>query len=251
MRKTTLITGATSGFGLSTAILLAKHGYRLIISGRRNDRLEEIKRQIIQLGSECITLCFDIRDQKEVAKQIESLPEDWRDIDILINNAGLAAGKEKIQDGLLLNWERMIDTNIKGLLYMTQAVLPAMVEKNSGHIINIGSTAGREAYEGGNIYCATKHAVDALSKSMRIDLLKHKIKVSQVRPGLAETEFSKVRFDGDEQEASKVYQNLNPLVGDDIADAIFYILTRPLHVCINDLEITCTAQANSTMVYRD
>lgn len=247
MRKTVLITGATSGFGKATAQLLSKSNYRLIVTGRRQVRLDELKDN---LEGDVYTLCFDVRDKDQVDEAIESLPPEWQNIDILINNAGLAAGLEPIQDGVVDNWERMIDTNIKGLLYVSRKIIPGMITRNSGHIINIGSTAGKEAYAGGNVYCGTKHAVDAISKAMRIDLIKEGIKVSQVRPGLAETEFSMVRL-GDEKKASKVYAGLEPLVGDDIADAILYIITRPAHVCVNDFEVTCTAQANSTVVYRN
>ena len=246
MVKTALITGATSGFGKATAQLLAKNGFRLILTGRRAQRLAKLK---AELNTEVHTLCFDIRDAKAVAESISNLPEDWKNIDILINNAGLAAGVEPIQNGVANNWERMIDTNVKGLLYVSKAVITGMVKRKAGHIVNLGSTAGREAYAGGNVYCATKHAVDALSKSMRIDLLKDNIKVSQVRPGLANTEFSLVRLENQEK-ANNVYAGLDPLLAEDIADAILYIVTRPAHVCINDLEVTCTAQANSTVVNR-
>ena len=251
MTKTVLITGATSGFGKATAKLLSNKGFRLILTGRRADRLEKLQVELMKNDHcEVHTLCFDVRNNDEVEVAINTLPDAWKQIDILVNNAGLAAGTEPIQDGLLDNWERMIDTNVKGLLYVTRAILPNMVKRKSGHIVNIGSTAGREAYPGGNVYCATKHAVDAISKSMRIDLVSKNIKVSQVRPGLAQTEFSVVRFHGDQQKADNVYAGLTPLAAQDIADAVHYIVTRPAHVCINDLEVTCTAQANSTVVYR-
>ncbi len=251
MKKTVLITGATSGFGKATAKLLANKGFRLIITGRRAERLANLQTELTQKDDTDVhTLCFDIRNKSEVEAAINGLPNEWKQIDVLVNNAGLAAGTEPIQEGLLDNWERMIDTNVKGLLYVSRAVLPDMVKRKSGHIVNIGSTAGREAYAGGNVYCATKHAVDALSKSMRIDLVKEGVKVSQVRPGLAETEFSTVRFHGDQQKADNVYAGLTPLAAEDIADAVLYIITRPTHVCVNDLEVTCMAQANSTVVYR-
>lgn len=250
MGKTVLITGATSGFGKSTALLLASKGYRLILTGRRKERLERLRKEIEDnFGTDVLLLSFDVRDQQAVESNIVDLPENWQNIDILVNNAGLAAGLEPIYEGNIENWERMIDTNVKGLLYMSRAILPGMIKRGTGHVVNIGSTAGREAYAGGNVYCGTKHAVDAISKSMRIDLVKEGIKVSQVRPGLAETEFSVVRL-GDQAKAKKVYDGLDPLVGDDIADAILYVITRPPHVCINDLEVTCTAQANSTVVHR-
>jgi len=252
MKKTVLITGATSGFGKATAKLLANSGFRLILTGRRKERLDELSADLLaENGIEVQVLCFDVRNNESVVKAISGLPEKWKEIDVLVNNAGLAAGTEPIQNGVLDNWERMIDTNVKGLLYVTRAILPHMVKRKSGHIVNVGSTAGKEAYAGGNVYCATKHAVDAISKGMRIDLVKEGIKVSQVRPGLAQTEFSVVRFHGDQQKADNVYAGLEPLVAEDIADAVQYIITRPPHVCINDLEVTCTAQANSTVVFRE
>jgi len=252
MKKTVLITGATSGFGKATAKLLASSGFRLILTGRRKERLDELSADLLaENGIEVQVLCFDVRNNESVVKAISGLPEKWKEIDVLVNNAGLAAGTEPIQNGVLDNWERMIDTNVKGLLYVTRAILPHMVKRKSGHIVNVGSTAGKEAYAGGNVYCATKHAVDAISKGMRIDLVKEGIKVSQVRPGLAQTEFSVVRFHGDQQKADNVYAGLEPLVAEDIADAVQYIITRPPHVCINDLEVTCTAQANSTVVFRE
>jgi len=246
MNKTALITGATSGIGRATAITLSQNNFDVIITGRRKELLEGLEKEIKAKSSNKIyILNFDVRNKEEVFKAIDSLPEEWKNIDVLINNAGLAVGLEPIQDGDIDDWERMIDTNVKGLLYMSRKVLPLMVARKSGHVINIGSTAGKEAYQNGNVYCGTKHAVDAISKGMRIDLLPHKIKVTEINPGMVETEFSVVRFKGDEEKAGKVYQGFTPLYGYDIADAILYVLTRPEHVCINDMIITATAQANS------
>jgi len=246
MNKTALITGATSGIGRATAITLSQNNFDVIITGRRKELLEGLEKEIKAKSSNKIyILNFDVRNKEEVFKAIDSLPEEWKNIDVLINNAGLAVGLEPIQDGDIDDWERMIDTNVKGLLYMSRKVLPLMVARKSGHVINIGSTAGKEAYQNGNVYCGTKHAVDAISKGMRIDLLPHKIKVTEINPGMVETEFSVVRFKGDKEKAGKVYQGFTPLYGYDIADAILYVLTRPEHVCINDMIITATAQANS------
>jgi NADP-dependent 3-hydroxy acid dehydrogenase YdfG len=247
MNKIALITGATSGIGRATALKLAQNNFDIIITGRRIELLEEFEKEIKeQTSAKVYILHFDVRDNDHVVKAIDSLPQDWKNIDVLVNNAGLAVGMEHINEGSIDDWERMIDTNIKGLLYVTRKISPMMVERKKGHIINIGSIAGKEVYENGNVYCATKHAVDALSKSMRIDLLKHKIKVTAIHPGMVETEFSLVRFKGDKDRAEKVYHGLNPLVGEDIADAILYCLTRPEHVCINDMIVMATAQASST-----
>lgn len=246
MNKTALITGATSGIGRATAITLSQNNFDVIITGRRKELLEGLKKEIKTKSSNRIyILNFDVRNKEEVFNAIDSLPAEWKNIDVLINNAGLAVGLEPIQDGDIDDWERMIDTNVKGLLYMSRKVLPLMVARKRGHVINIGSTAGKEAYQNGNVYCGTKHAVDAISKGMRIDLLPHKIKVTEINPGMVETEFSVVRFKGDKEKAGKVYQGFTPLYGYDIADAILYVLTRPEHVCINDMIITATAQANS------
>ncbi len=246
------ITGATSGIGKSSAEIFAKHGYDLIICGRRKERLNELK---IQLEKEykvkVNTLSFDIRQQKEVEAAIASLPAEKKKINILINNAGLAAGLSAIQNGELDHWERMIDTNLKGLLYVTKLIANLMIENKSGHIINLGSIAGKEVYANGNVYCATKHAVDALNKAMRIDLLPHHIKVSAINPGMVETEFSIVRFDGDEERAKKVYQGLEPLKPQDIAETIFWVASRPAHVNINDLIIMPSVQATATQVNRN
>ena len=208
-----LITGATSGIGKSTALEFAKHGYNLIITGRRQERLAELKVALVKdFKINVLELCFDVRDEKQVADAINSIPSDFKAIDVLVNNAGLAAGLSTIQDGKINHWEQMIDTNIKGLLYVTKHISQIMIQNKKGHIINIGSIAGKEVYANGNVYCATKHAVDALNKGMRIDLLPHGIKVSAVNPGMVETEFSIVRFDGDEERAMKVYENIVPLI---------------------------------------
>lgn len=247
-----LITGATSGIGKSTAELFAKNGHHLIITGRRQERLSALKTKLESDHKIKVTsLCFDIRNLSEVEEAISSLSSENKKIDVLVNNAGLAAGLSSIQDGLVSHWERMIDTNIKGLLYMTKNVSRLMIENKKGHIINIGSVAGKEVYANGNVYCATKHAVDALNKGMRIDLLPHHIKVSAINPGMVETEFSVVRFDGDEDRAKKVYQGLQPLKPEDIAETIFWVATRPAHVNINDILIMPTVQATATNVIRN
>jgi hypothetical protein len=252
MKKLALISGATAGIGKATAILLAENGYNLIITGRRNERLEILKSEIeASTLAEVVILNFDIRDNDAVCNAIDSLPEKFKKIDVLVNNAGLAAGLGPIQDGDLNDWDQMIDTNVKGLLYLTKKVAPFMVERKTGHIINIGSIAGKEVYPNGNVYCASKHAVDALTKSMRIDLLPHGIKVSQIAPGMIETEFSTVRFHGDKAKADKVYEGLTPLYAADIADVILYLITRPAHVCINDIVVTPMAQASATNVVRN
>ena len=247
-----LITGATSGIGKSTSIEFAKHGYDLIITGRRQERLEELRAILTKKYSiKVLNLCFDVREEKQVEDAIKSIPVEFKKIDVLVNNAGLAAGLSAIQDGKLAHWEQMIDTNIKGLLYVTKHVSKILIEnKNGGHIINLGSIAGKEVYANGNVYCATKHAVDALNKGMRIDLLPHGIKVSSVNPGMVETEFSIVRFDGDEERAKKVYENIQPLKPEDIAETIYWMASRPAHVNINDLIIMPTIQANATTVLR-
>ncbi len=246
-----LITGATSGIGKSTALEFAKHGYNLIITGRRQERLAELKVALVKdFKINVLELCFDVRDEKQVADAINSIPSDFKAIDVLVNNAGLAAGLSTIQDGKINHWEQMIDTNIKGLLYVTKHISQIMIQNKKGHIINIGSIAGKEVYANGNVYCATKHAVDALNKGMRIDLLPHGIKVSAVNPGMVETEFSIVRFDGDEERAKKVYENIVPLKPEDIAETIYWMASRPAHVNINDILIMPSIQANSTTVLR-
>jgi NADP-dependent 3-hydroxy acid dehydrogenase YdfG len=246
-----LITGATSGIGKSTAELFAKNGYDLIITGRREDRLKEIKTKLESDNKiKVTTLCFDIRKLSEVENAISTLSTENKKIDVLVNNAGLAAGLGPIQSGNIDHWERMIDTNVKGLLYISRAISNLMIENKKGHIINIGSVAGKEVYANGNVYCATKHAVDALSKAMRIDLLAHNIKVTAINPGMVETEFSIVRFDGDNDKAKKVYEGLQPLKPEDIAETIFWVANRPAHVNINDILIMPTVQATATNAIR-
>lgn len=256
MPKTILITGATSGFGEATARRFAAEGHRVIITGRRKERLEALRQELegqygsIDARDRVHALHFDVRDNDAVVRAIASLPEGWRTIDVLVNNAGLAAGLDPIHEGSLQDWERMLDTNVKGLLYVTRAVMPGMIARKAGHIVNIGSTAGKEVYPKGNVYCASKHAVDALTKAFRQDLLPYGIKVTQIAPGMAETEFSVVRFHGDEARAKQVYQGLQPLRPEDIAELVHYVTTLPAHVCVNDLVVTPTAQANSTTVFR-
>lgn len=249
--KLALVTGATSGIGRATAIKLAENSYNLILTGRRSEQLDALKREIeVKYKRDVLTLNFDIRSKEAVDKAIDGLSERWRKIDVLVNNAGLAVGLNHIQEGEVDDWERMIDTNIKGLLYITRRVAPIMIERGKGHIINIGSIAGTQVYENGNVYCASKHAVHALSQGMREDMLKHNIKVTEIRPGMVETEFSLVRFKGDADKAQFPYVGLVPLFGEDIADAILYAISRPDHVCINDMEITPMAQANAFYVFR-
>lgn len=246
--KTVLITGATAGIGEAIANIFAANNYRLILTGRRAERLTALKNK---LDTEVLTLCFDVRNYEEVEKHLGNLPENWQEIDILINNAGLAAGLSNIQTGKLDDWERMIDTNVKGLLYVTRTIAPKMIAAGKGgHIINISSIAGKEVYPNGNVYCATKHAVDALSKAMRIDLLPHQIKVTNIAPGMVETEFSLVRFDGDSEKAANVYKGFEPLHPEDVAETVYFAATRPPHVCLNDILIMPTAQAAATIVNR-
>lgn len=245
-----LITGATSGIGEATARLLAENNFKLIMCGRRADRLQALATEL-QKKTEVTTLVFDVRNQPDVASAISSLPDAWKEIDVLINNAGNAHGLDPIQTGSLDDWDAMIDINVKGLLYVTKEVLPVMVKRNSGHIINIGSIAGKEVYANGNVYCASKYAVDALTKGMRIDLNAHGIKVTAIHPGLVETEFSLVRFKGDADRAATVYKGLDALQGADIADLILFALTRPAHVMVADLVVFPTAQASATVVKRN
>lgn len=246
MKPIALITGATSGIGEATALLLAKNNYNIIITGRREEKLELLKKRITaETNSKVFVLNFDIRSLPENEAAVHSLPVEWQNIDVLINNAGLAAGFNSIQDGVIDDWERMIDTNVKGILYITRLISPKMVERGKGHIINISSVAGKETYPLGNVYCATKHAVQSLTKGMRIDLLKHGIKVSSVSPGAVDTEFSLVRFNGDKTRAKQVYKGFTPLNAHDIADTILFILTRPKHVNIDDVLIMPTDQASS------
>ena len=245
--KTALITGATSGIGKSTAIAFAKLHYKLILCGRRADRLDQLQQELGE-HTQVHTLSFDVRDKQAVFDAIESLPSDFDTIDILINNAGNAHGLDPIQTGSLEDWDAMMDINVKGLLYVSKAIIPKMVNQKSGHIINIGSIAAKEVYPNGNVYCASKHAVDAVNKAMLIDLNQYGIKVGAVHPGLVETEFSNVRFKGDDDRADNVYKGFDPLTPDDISDIIAFVVTRPYHVNISDLIVLPTAQATSTMV---
>ncbi len=252
MSKIVLVTGATSGFGEAIARKFAANKCKVIITGRRADRLQALQKELVQTYStEILPLAFDVRNRKSCFSMVEKLAEQWKDIDILINNAGLALGRDYFDEADIEDWETMIDTNLKGLLYMSKAVLPVMIAKKQGHIINIGSTAGKEVYEKGNTYCASKHAVDAISKSMRIDLLRHKIKVTSIHPGAAETEFSMVRFKGNGENARKVYEGYEPLQAADVAEIVWFSASLPEHVCINDLVLTCTAQANSFYLDKD
>jgi 3-hydroxy acid dehydrogenase/malonic semialdehyde reductase len=252
MKRIVFITGATSGIGRACAEKFAANGDHLIINGRRKERLEELKNQLVEKYKVDI-LCtpFDVQNKNEVFECINQFPEKWKSPDILINSAGLALGRDTFDEADITDWEIMINTNMKGLLYVSKAVLPSMIKRNSGHIINLGSTAGNEVYERGNVYCATKSAVEAISSAMRIDLLPHHVKVTNVKPGAVETEFSLVRFKGDEETADKVYDGLVPLTPEDVADTIFYCASLPPNVCINDLTMTCTAQANSIYSYRN
>ena len=250
MTKTVLITGATSGIGKATAQLLARNKYTIILCGRREDRLIALKKELSEL-TEVHTLQFDVRDKKAVFEAINSLPETFSTIDILINNAGNVHGLDPIQTGDLDDWDAMIDINVKGLLYVSKAIIPQMIERRSGHIINIGSTAAKEVYPNGNVYCASKHAVDALNQGMRIDLNPYGIRVGGIHPGMVETEFSEVRFKGDTARAENVYKGFKPLQAEDIADIIHFVVSRPYHVNIADLVVMSTSQASSTIVRRD
>ncbi|MDP2388582.1 MAG: SDR family oxidoreductase [Bacteroidota bacterium] len=248
---TILITGATAGIGKATAVIFAKDGNNIIITGRRQNRLDAFKKELEEKYKVAVlSLCFDVTKRAEVQTAFSNLPDAFKDIDILVNNAGLASGLSSIQEGDIDDWEKMIDTNIKGLLYVTRTIAPGMIERKRGHIINLGSVAGKEVYPNGNIYCATKHAVDALNKSMRIDMLPHGIKVTSINPGMVETEFSIVRFHGDEERAKKAYLGLTPLNAQDIAETIYWTATRPAHVNINEVIIMPTAQANTTNAIR-
>lgn len=251
MNKTIFITGATSGFGKATAEKFAADKDRLIITGRRNERLQEIRESLIsRFGVEVLALHFDVRDRKAAEGAIGSLPAEWKQIDILINNAGLAMGRDYFDEGNVDDWDTMIDTNLKGLLYVTRAIVPLMTRRKKGHIINLGSVAARDVYEKGNVYCATKAAVDILSHSMRVDLLRQGIKVTAIHPGAAETEFSLVRFKGNEENAKNIYKGYQPLTAEDVANTIFYCAGLPDHVCINDLVITCLAQADGIHFFK-
>ena len=251
MSNTILITGATAGFGEATAHLFAKNGWNLIITGRRKERLEELETKLKSTYKiDVLSLCFDVRKVEEVQQAIGALKDNWRNIDVLLNNAGLAAGRGPIQEGLYDDWEQMIDTNVKGLLYMMREVSPLMIARKKGHIINVGSLAGWETYAGGNVYCGTKHAVRSISRSARIDLVAHNIKVSVISPGAAETEFSLVRFKGDAKKAESMYDGYQPLSAADVAESIYFMATQPAHVNIEEILIQPTAQANATVTYK-
>jgi len=253
MAKTVFITGASSGIGKACAEVLAEAGYHLLLCARRLSKIQELQATLTEQFPSIQIHSFelDVRDAEAVKNRLEELPERWKEIDILINNAGLSQGLDPIQSGDIADWDRMIDTNIKGLLYVSRQVIPLMENRHQGHIINLGSIAGKEVYPNGNVYCATKHAVDALNKAMRIDLLPKGIKVTGINPGMVETEFSEVRFKGDKDRAAAVYNGLVPLSGKDIAETILFVLSRPAHVCINDLLIMPSAQATGTIVNRN
>lgn len=245
------ISGATSGFGQATARIFAANGYDIIATGRRLDRLVSLKAELETENTGVLLLCFDVRSEEQVGNAIGGIPADWSErLAIVVNNAGLAVGKSPIDEGITDDWERMIDTNVKGLLYVSKALIPFLKANGSGHIFNLGSIAGKEVYPGGNVYCATKHAVDALSRAMRIDLVSHRIKVTNIAPGAADTEFSLVRFKGDQQTADATYHGYDPLLAEDIAETIYFVATRPKHVTINDLVIMPTAQASATVFYK-
>lgn len=252
MQKIGLVSGATSGIGKATCVELAKIGYRLIICGRRKERLKEVKEQLVNdFRSDVLTLCFDVQNQAEVINAINSIPENWKSINLLVNNAGLSLGLSAIDEGDTNDWETMIDTNVKGLLWVTKAVLPLLKNSESPQIINIGSIAGKQTYAMGNVYCATKHAVAALTDALRIDLLAQKIKVTAIHPGAVETEFSVVRFKGDKEKADKVYDGFSPLTPQDIANAIVYCASLPAHVNINELTIMPLAQASANNWFKE
>jgi NADP-dependent 3-hydroxy acid dehydrogenase YdfG len=252
MNKIILITGATSGFGKAIAEKFASQKWNCIITGRRADRLHQFADEL-RTKHQCrvLSLVFDVQNKDEVFQHLRSLPEEWQEIDVLVNNAGLALGRDSFENGNMDDWDTMIDTNVKGLLYVTKAILPYMTDRMQGHIINIGSVAGKEVYEKGNVYCASKYAVDAISKSLRIDLLPYKIKVTALQPGAADTEFSIVRFKGDEEKANQIYKGFTPLYAEDIANIAWYCATLPPHVCINDLVVTCTSQASAVNFHKE
>ena len=251
MEKIVLITGATSGIGQACARRFAQNGYNVIITARRSDRLEAIRHDLERYGAKVMTLVFDVRDAAAATAAVTSLTDEWKQIDILVNNAGLALGLDKEYEGNPEDWETMIDTNIKGLLTMTRLVVPAMVERNEGHVINIGSVAGDAAYAGGNVYCATKAAVKAITDGLRIDLAHTAVRVTNVKPGLVETNFSNVRFHGDTERADNVYKGITPLTGDDIADVVYYAASAPKHVQIAEVLVLATHQANGSVIYRN
>ena len=251
-RPIALITGATSGIGLSTSIMFASLGYDIIITGRRLERLKDLKSEIENKYNVRVQhLCFDIRSKEETINSFSTLSQEWRNIDVLINNAGLASGLEPIQDGDFEDWDKMIDTNIKGLLYISRLVTPIMKSRMKGHIVNIGSIAGKQVYPNGGVYCATKHAVDAISEALRLDLVNYGVKVSQVCPGAVKTEFGNVRFHGDDERAEKVYDGFEPLTAEDIASVIKYIIQLPDHICINDIVVMPKAQASAYVTHKE
>ena len=249
MEKTALITGATSGIGKATAIQLAKNGYKLILCGRRVEKLNELE-EVLSKTTAITTLIFDVRDRVEVDKQINSLAAQWQEIDVLVNNAGNAHGSAPINEDDIDNWDAMIDGNVKGLLYVSKAVMPLMVSRKKGHIINISSVAGKQTYENGGVYCASKKAVEAISEGMRLDLTKHGVKITNIAPGAVNTEFSEVRFKGDKEKAAKVYQGYDPLLAEDIADMISYVVSAPERVTIADVTLYAKAQAAPTTIYK-
>lgn len=252
MKKIVLISGATAGIGEALARKFAENNYNLILTGRRSERLQKIKTDLsAEFGVDVLTLNFDIRQLNEVESAVQSIPESWQKIDVLINNAGLAAGATPIQDGVYDDWDRMIDTNVKGLLYLSRNIIPFLKARKKGHIINIGSIAGKQVYPNGNVYCGTKAAVQSITEGMRIDLVEYGIKVTQIAPGAVETEFSIVRFGGDTEAAKNVYSGYKPLTAKDIANVTYYTTTLPEHVNINDLLVTPTAQANAYIYNKD
>ena len=252
MNRTIFITGATSGIGKACAEKFAAAGDNLIINGRRKERLQELKNKLEkEYNIKVVCAAFDVRQKQEVFDSVNNFSTEWKQVDVLINNAGLAVGRDLFDDAEIEDWETMLQTNLNGLLYVSKAVLPMMIKRKSGHIINIGSTAGDDTYQGGNVYCATKSAVEVISRAMRIDLLEHHIKVTNIKPGAVETEFSKVRFKGNEEKAAKTYEGFVPLTGADVAETIYYCASLPANVCINDLTITCLNQANGIYTYKE
>jgi NADP-dependent 3-hydroxy acid dehydrogenase YdfG len=250
--KTAFISGATSGFGRAIAIRLASMGFKLIITGRRKERLDDLTSLLkTEYSAEVLALCFDVRSNEACTSAIQTLPEEFQTIDLLINNAGLAAGASPFDQSSLIDYDQMIDTNVKGLLYITKLIVPKMIEQKAGHIINISSIAGIEVYPNGSVYCASKHAVNAITKGLRLDLIKYGIKVSSISPGMADTEFSLVRYHGNQEMANAVYKGLIPLSADDIADTVEFIISRPAHVCINDIQINPAQQANTYISHRN
>jgi 3-hydroxy acid dehydrogenase / malonic semialdehyde reductase len=251
VKKIICITGASSGFGEACAFKFSENHYDLIIAGRREEKLNELKETLEKkYGNRVLTLRLDVSDRSAVESAFKNLPDEWKKIDLLLNNAGLALGRDNFDDASVDDWEKMIDTNLKGLLYVSKAILPYMIANKTGHVINIGSTAGKQVYQKGNVYCATKHAVQAISEAMRIDLLPHKIKVTVIHPGAAETEFSLVRLKQDVNEAKKVYEGYEPLKAENVAEVVYFTASLPAHVCINELEMTCLAQANAYYLFK-